>query len=99
MADEETTETAPNPDAEELAALRKERADRLAAEQEAKERELAELRAFKAEQEEKAAKAPKAPVKKAEKVAEPEVKTTVEPPKKKVGRGGASRFWFGDADD
>jgi hypothetical protein len=82
-----------DPTAAELAALRKEKADREAAERADEKAELAELREFK----EKASKAPvvKAPTPKAEK----EVKTEDTPPPatKKAGRGGAARSWFGDA--
>ena len=100
MADD-SEETTTNPDAEELAALRKEKADRAAAEAKAKEDELEALRAFKADQEAKAAKAVKAPVKKADK---PEPDPTPPPVAtaavtKKRGKSGAARSWFGEEDD
>src|SRR3954464_2315179 len=59
-----------DPDKAELEALRKEKADRDAAAQAERDKELEDLRAFKASEEEKAAKAVKAPVKKADKPAD-----------------------------
>lgn len=90
-----TTPPAADPNADELAALRKEKADRAAAEAKTREDELAELRAFKANAE----KAPvvKAPEKKADKAPDPAATPPATPPAttKKKGRDGASRAWFG----
>jgi hypothetical protein len=72
-----------NPDAEELAALRKEKADREKAEREARDKELDDLRAYKAEQENK--RPVKAPAPKADKTPEPP--KTTEPEVKKGKRG------------
>lgn len=92
----------PDPDAAELAALRKEKADREKTDREALDAELAELKAYKAEQETKAAQAVKPPVKKADKLPAdpPPAPTTaaVVGVKKKRGKGGASRWWFGGDD-
>lgn len=94
----EPVETPPvgNPDADELAALRKEKADREAAAQAEKEKEIEELRAFKADQEAKAAKAVKAPEKKAEKAATtPAVTETVVP----LAKPKRKRVWWPDDND
>jgi ATPase subunit of ABC transporter with duplicated ATPase domains len=92
----EPVETPPaNPDADELAALRKEKADREAAAQAEKEKEIEELRAFKADQEAKAAKAVKAPEKKAEKAAAPAVTETVVP----LAKPKRKRVWWPDDND
>lgn len=81
-----------NPDADELAALRKEKADRETAAQAEREAEIIELRAYKAEQEKKPTV--KAPEKKAEKVVTPEVAPTVTPPTVKKRRS----LWWGDSE-
>lgn len=85
-----TTTPADDPTAAELAALRKEKTDRDAADKKRHDDELAELRQYKTDQETAAAKRVKAPTPKADKV-EPAV--TDKPTKK---RGGVSRSWFGD---
>lgn len=84
-----------NPDADELAALRKEKADREAAAQAEREAEVTELRAYKAEQEKKTPVV-KAPEKKAEKVVTPETPatTTVTPPATKKRKG----LWWPDSE-
>lgn len=79
-----------NPDADELAALRKEKADREAAAQADKDREIEELRKFKAEQEKKPVV--KAPEKKAEKVVAPETPPTPTPAPAAKKR----RVWWSD---
>jgi hypothetical protein len=79
-----------NPDADELAALRKEKADRAAADQAAKEKEIEELRAYKAEQEKKATI--KAPEKKAEKTVTTTATTTPVTATEKKRR----RMWWSD---
>jgi hypothetical protein len=91
-----------SPDADELAALRKEKQEREAAAAAEREKELADLRAYKQEQEAKAAKAVKAPARKPE--AAPTAAPTAAPamttPRaKRRGRGGASRLWFGEEDE
>lgn len=78
-----------NPDADELAALRKEKADREAAAQADKDREIEELRKFKAEQEKPVVKAPE---KKAEKVVAPETPPTPTPAPAAKKR----RVWWSD---
>lgn len=97
---ETETETPPttNPDAAELAALRKEKADRAEAERKAKDDELESLRKDKADRDAKDAKKVTAPpVKEAE---TPPAKTTEKetPPVAKKG-SRVSRKWFGDAAD
>lgn len=97
MTNPPETPPAPDESAAELAALRKEKAEREAAENKAKDDELASLREFKS----KAEKAP-APVKtKEEKKAEtPPVPPAPETPDKpKKPKHGASRRWFGSGDD
>lgn len=87
-----------NPDAEELAALRKEKADREAADREAREKELEELRRYKEEQESKAKV--KAPARKTEAApAAPPPPAAAQPKAKRRGRSGASRLWFGEDPD
>lgn len=80
-----------NPDAEELAALRKEKADREAAAQAEREKELEELRAYKAEQESK--KTVKAPVKKTEKT---ETVTETAPTTQAPAKPKRRRLWWAD---
>lgn len=89
----ENTPPPANPEADELAALRKEKADREAAAQAEKDREIEELRAFKAEQEKKPPVV-KAPEKRAEKTVVPEVAPTVTPPTVKKRRS----LWWGDSE-
>jgi hypothetical protein len=96
MADDPTTDPAPSPDADELAQLRREKAEREAADRKAKDDELAELRDFKAKQDAK--RTVTAPTPRAEKTpaadpppaAKPD--TTAEKPRP---RSGVSSRWFG----
>lgn len=85
-----------DPTKAELAALRKEKADREAAERATKDSELEELRKYKAEQETKAQRHVTTPTKKVDKVEPVATPATTVP---KVKRGGPSRAWFGDTDD
>lgn len=103
-----TTDPNPTPPADptaaELAALRAEKAERDAAAKKATDDELAELRAFKVAETERAAKAVKAPVRRpAEPAGTPAPAGTPPvasvPPKKRRGRGGAARSWFGEEDE
>lgn len=81
-----------NPDADELAALRKEKAEREAAAQADKDAEIEALRKFKADQEAAAAKpVVKAPEKKAEKVVTPE--TVVTPPVTATAKKRKALWW------
>lgn len=89
----ETTPPA-NPDADELAALRKEKADRDAAAAADREAEVTELRAYKADQERKAATAVKAPEKKAEKVTPPETPAVTPPVSTTAAK---RRLWWPDS--
>lgn len=87
--------TTEDPTAAELAALRKEKADRDAADRKQRDDELAELRTYRTEQEAAAAKRVKAPAPKADKEtprtdADPKV---VEPAKR---THGAAKSWFGN---
>lgn len=88
--------TNPSPDADELAALRKEKAERDAAAQAEREKEVADLRAYKAEQERKAATAVKAPEKKADKapVVDTPPASTLPAAETKKRKG----LWWPDAD-
>lgn len=106
MADDEKTEdekTDPNAEAlAELEALRKEKADRAAAEaekekadREAERAELEALRKEKADREAAEAKRVKAPAKKTEKEGTPSGGGDAQPPAKKRAR--VSARWFGDA--
>lgn len=92
MADEveETkveTRTESNADAEELATLRKEKADREAKAAADKDSELEELRSYKRDQEEAKAKTVKAPVKKVEKTPDTPPPAAVPEKAKKRGLG------------
>jgi len=91
MADEpEDKQT--DPDAEELAALRKEKAERKAAEEKAREEELAELRKYRETNEAAKAKAPKPTAPKSEKKEEPKEEPKKDP-KPDDKPSGPSR-WF-----
>jgi hypothetical protein len=100
MADDDPAGGAPpaeDPTAAELAALRKEKADREAADAAEREAELVNLRKYKADQEAARARRPAAPTPRAEKdkadAVPPEpVKATAGKPR---GKSGASRRWFG----
>lgn len=89
----------PDETAAELAALRKEKADREAAERKAKDDELADLKKYKEETEAARNKAPKPPKTKTEKEAEakpddkPDDKPLADKPK---SSHGGSRRWFGE---
>lgn len=76
-----------DPTKAELEALRKEKADREAAERAAKDDELEQLRKFKAEQEGGAPKPVKAPTPKAQKTPPPSDTPEPTPPAKKRGLG------------
>lgn len=85
-----------NPDADELAALRKDKADRAAAEAKERDKELEELRAFKAGEEERARKKVTAPTLKADKPAAPTPPAPVADSPVVKKRSPVSRAWFGD---
>jgi hypothetical protein len=90
MADED-----PNPEAEELARLRQEKADREKSERDAEKAETEELRKYKADREAADAKKVTPPAKKTEtKTTVTETKPEEKPEKKK---SGVSSKWFGDA--
>jgi hypothetical protein len=91
-----TPPTDDDPTKAELAALRKEKADREASDRATKDSELEELRKYKAEQESKASRHVTTPTKKVDKP-DPVVTPATTPPKAK--RGGPSRAWFGETDD
>jgi hypothetical protein len=88
-----------DPTAAELAQLRKEKADREAADKAAADAELAELRAHKAAHPgtTPAVKAPTPKAQKATPAAAPAATPAVRVRKK--GRSGASRLWFGADED
>lgn len=95
---------AANPDADELAALRKEKADREAAAKAAADQELADLRKYKEEKEAAAARAPKPATPRADKPATPAAPATPPPAapagqQRRRGRSGASGRWFGYEDE
>lgn len=80
--------------AAELAALRKEKADREAAERKQRDDELEELRTYRTEQEAAAAKRVKAPTPKVEKeTPRTDADNKIEPVKRSHG---AARSWFGN---
>lgn len=91
MTDPTPPEPDVDPSAAELAALRKEKADRDQADRDAKDKELEELRAYRAAEDDRKAKAVKPPTPKADKPA-----PTPEPVAAPAKRSHVSRSWFGD---
>jgi hypothetical protein len=109
MDDEMTVETPPtgdpvtppaDPNADELAALRKEKADREAADAKARDDELADLRTYKQTQEAKRTPV-KTPVPKADKTETPPATPPAGPSPRvrRRGKSGAARSWFGEEDE